>query len=425
MTPDTQPTPDRSGAMSRGIVGLLALCLFINYLDRGNLATAAPLIKDQLGLTNTQIGALGSVFFLVYSPGHILAAWVIARINPYRTLALGLCIWSLATVLSGFATGFAMLMLLRVLLGLGESAGMPASSKLLAQHIPPEKLGSANAAIIAGIYLGPAAGTFLGSMIVAHLGWRPLFFVFGAASLLWLVPWWLATRHASAAAAEPTTWVEPGIGVLLRKRQMWGAAIGAFAGNYVWFLLISWLPLYLVKVQGFSLQEMGALAGLVYLLSAGLALIFGWLSDVWMRAGASSQRVRMTMVCAGSVIGIGSMLGCALGNAQVAIASLLIFPIANGLGGFNLYAIGQTLAGPRAAGKWIGVQNAIGSSSGIVAPILTGMIIDRTGSFSLAFVAAAVIGVVGLLAWIFLVRRVEPIDWVDAGQSYNPIARKA
>lgn len=405
-----QSAPVRTGAMSGLVVGLLALCLFINYLDRGNLATAAPLIKDQLGLTNTQIGALGSAFFLVYAPGHIVAAWVIGRINAYRTLALALSIWSVATVLSGFATGFAMLLALRVMLGLGESAGMPASSKLLAQHIPPEKLGSANGAILAGIYLGPAGGTFLGSLVVAHFGWRPLFWIFGGVSLLWLVPWLFATRQAFSARQEASAWVEPDLWVLLRKRQMWGCAIGSFAGNYVWFLLITWLPLYLVKVQGFSLPAMGAMAGLVYMLSAAMALLFGWISDLWMRAGATSNRVRMTMICTGSTIGIVSMLGCALGNTPVVLASLLVFPLANGLSGFNFYAIGQTLAGPRAAGKWVGLQNALGSSSGIVAPILTGWIVDRTGHFSLAFVAAAGIGVVGLLAWIFLVRCVEPIE---------------
>ena len=399
------------GAMSTGIVVLLGLCLFINYLDRGNLATAAPLIKDQLHLTNTQIGALGSAFFLVYSPGHLLAAWVIGRINAYRTLALGLVLWSLATILSGLATGFHALMVLRVLLGLGESAGMPASSKLLAQHVPHDKLGSANAVILAGIYMGPAVGTFLGGMLMAHFGWRPLFLIFGGASLLWLVPWLLATRHASAAEAEPSRWIEPGLGALLVRRQMWGAAIGSFAGNYLWFMLISWLPIYLVKAQGFSLPMMGVLAGLVYLLSAACALLFGHLADWWMRAGASSHQVRMTMIVASCVIGTGSMLACALGNAHVAIAALLVFPLANGLCGFNFYAIGQTLAGPHAAGKWVGVQNAIGSSSGIVAPIFTGMVIDRTGSFSMAFFAAAGVGLAGLLAWVFLVRRVEPIDW--------------
>ena len=401
------------GAMSTGIVALLGLCLFINYLDRGNLATAAPLIKDQLHLTNTQIGALGSAFFLVYSPGHLLAAWVIGRINAYRTLALGLALWSLATIASGLATGFYALMVLRVLLGLGESAGMPASSKLLAQHVPHEKLGSANAVILAGIYMGPAVGTFLGGILIAKFGWRPLFLMFGGGSLLWLVPWLAATRHAAVAAAEPEHREEPGLGALLVRRQMWGAAIGSFSGNYLWFMLISWLPLYLVKAQGFSLPRMGALAGLVYLLSAGCALLFGHVADRWMRAGASSNRVRMTMIVAGSVIGVVSMVVCALGNAQVAIAALLVFPLANGLCGFNFYAIGQTLAGPRAAGKWVGVQNAIGSSSGIVAPIFTGAVVDWTGSFSMAFLAAAAIGGIGLLAWVFLVQRVEPIEWAE------------
>ena len=408
-------TTSAPGPMSGPVVGLLALALFINYLDRGNLATAAPLIKDQMGLTNTQIGALGSVFFLVYAPGQIVAGWVIARLNPYRTMALGLCLWSLATVLSGFATGFVGLLVLRVLLGLGEGASWPASAKLLAQHLPPQKLGSANAALLAGLYMGPAVGTFLGGLIVAQFGWRPLFFVFGGVSLLWLVPWLIRTRHLSAATATQITWVEPGFGQLLRKRQLWGSAIGTFSGNYTWFLLITWLPLYLVKVQGFSLPLMGALGGLVYLLSAGFALIFGRISDLWMRSGATSQRVRMTMICTGTVIGIACMLACAMGNAQVAIAALMIFSLANGLVGPSIYATGQTLSGPHAAARWMGLQNGIGTLSGVAAPIVTGMIIDSTGKFSLAFVAAAGVGLAGLLAWIFLVRRVEPIDWGIGG----------
>lgn len=426
MKPDKVLAGAHKAPGSGMIVGLLALALFINYLDRGNLATAAPLIKDQMRLTNTQIGALGSAFFFVYAPGQVMAGWVIARLNPYRTMAFSLALWSLATMLSGLASGFAALLALRLLLGLGESASWPATSKLLAQHIAPEKLGSANAAILAGIYLGPALGTVLGAAFLARFGWRPMFVVFGGGSLLWLIPWLSGTRHASTAASAQIHRREPPYRDLLCRRQLWGTTIGTFAGNYTWFLLITWLPLYLVKVQGLSLPVMGELAGLVYLLSSGLSLLFGRLSDVWMRAGATSHRVRMTMVCTGTVIGIGTMLACALGSAPVAIAGLLVSAFANGLCGFNFYAIGQTLSGPHAAARWVGLQNGIGTLSGVVAPLVTGMIVDRTGSFSLAFVSAAVVGVAGLLAWIFLVRRIEPIDWTAVQPTFSsPVAPAA
>src|SRR5215469_1743693 len=126
------------------VLALLALAIFINYVDRGNLATAAPLITSDLRLTNVQYGLLVSAFFWIYTPGQILASLLIQKINAYRTLAIGLAIWSAATIASGLAGGFVTLLLFRVMLGIGECAGFPATSKLLAQNMAPERLGMAN-----------------------------------------------------------------------------------------------------------------------------------------------------------------------------------------------------------------------------------------------------------------------------------------
>src|ERR1700723_4254486 len=108
------------------VVALLATAIFINYIDRGNLATAAPLIQRELKLNNTEIGLLISAFFWIYVPGQLVAAWLVTRINAYRTLAIGLALWSAATILTGLTTGFAALLALLLLLGLCESAGFPA-----------------------------------------------------------------------------------------------------------------------------------------------------------------------------------------------------------------------------------------------------------------------------------------------------------
>ena len=137
-------------AIGPTVVPLLAVAIFINYVDRGNLATAAPLIKDQLRLSSSQIGLLLSAFFWSYVPAQILAGWLAERINPYRTLAIGLALWSIAPVAFGLMSGFFALMALSILLGLGESAAYPCISKLLAHHLSLDKLGSANGLIMTG-----------------------------------------------------------------------------------------------------------------------------------------------------------------------------------------------------------------------------------------------------------------------------------
>ncbi len=191
--------------------------------------------------------------------------------------------------------------------------------------------------------------------------------------------------------------------------------MGHFACNYPFYLLLSWLPLYLVKAQGYSLTAMAELGGVVYLLSAIVAICGGLFADRWMARGASSNRARKTLVSSAAVVAIVCMLMCAFGGPKLAIAGLVLSSVANGLGSFNLYAIGQTLAGPAAAGKWIGVQNCIGNISGIVAPLLTGIIIDATGQFSLAFLTAAAIAAVGLFCWTIGIRRIAPIAWAAPG----------
>jgi sugar phosphate permease len=172
-----------------------------------------------------------------------------------------------------------------------------------------------------------------------------------------------------------------------------------------------------VKARGFSVPEMAELGGMIYLVYATSALVVGWLSDLWIQAGASANRVRKTFVVASHGGVALAMAGCAMGNTAVAVASLFLAGVFFGLNTPNIYAIGQTLAGPRAAGKWIGVQNCIGNIAGIVAPIVTGMVIDRTGQFFWAFVVAGTIALAGCVAWGIVIRRISLVDWnsVEAG----------
>jgi MFS family permease len=405
--------------MGAGVVTLLAVAIFINYVDRGNLATAAPLMKDELHLSASQVGLLLSAFFWTYIPCQILAGWLAERINAYRTLALGVAIWSLATAASGLATSFALLIALRLVLGIGECAAFPCSSKLLARHLPVERLGLANGAIATGLALGPAFGTFGGGLLMAQFGWRPVFLLFGLVSLLWLVPWLAVTREARAGgAAAPGH--EPPFLQLLRRRELWGACIGHFSSNYAFYFVISWLPLYLVKWRGFTLAEMATLAGAIYLVYAASSQITGWAADRWIASGASANRVRKTFIIASHAGLALAMLGCAMGNTSVCMASLFLAGISFGPGSENVFAIAQTLAGPRAAGKWVGVQNCLGNISGIVGPLVTGFVIDRTGDFFWAFAIACAITLFGIFAWGVMIPRVAPLDWTSESLPAHP-----
>jgi MFS family permease len=400
--------------MGKGVVGLLALAVFINYVDRGNLATAAPLIKDELKLTNAEVGLLISAFFWVYTPGQVLAGWLAERFSPYRTLSAGLAIWGLATAATGLVGGFAALFCLRLLLGLGESAAFPCSSALLGRHLPRNRLGAANGLIGVGLSLGPAFGTLAGGTLMARLGWRPAFLVFGAVSLLWLIPWLMASRKAEAQADEAPRAPSPSYLEILRRREIWGASLGMFCANWPLYMIVSWLPLYLVKARGLSIGQMAEVGGVIYLVQAASIQLFGWLCDLWMAAGASDTRVRKTCLVIGHIGVAISLMACAGAGPAASIACLVAASAFGGLVNPNVFAAAQTLAGPGAAGKWIGVQNGIGNLAGILGPIVTGVIVDRTGSFAAAFALTGAITLAGAACWGLVIRRVEPLAWTSA-----------
>ena len=406
-----QPTVAGRSVIGFGVVGLLAIGMFINYVDRGNLSTAAPLIKDQLHLNNTQAGFLLSAFFWAYTPFQPIAGWLAERINPYRTLALGVALWSLATALIGIAGSFAGLFVLRLLLGVGESSVFPANAKILARDLTPHHLGSANGVIGAGQALGPAIGTFAGGMLMASYGWRPIFVLFGLMSAVWLIPWLFVARSASGYTHTADRAPPPSFRAILGKRECWGASLGHFAHNYALYFLVTWLPLYLVKSRGFSLREMSELGAFLYILYAIGTVASGLIADRWMAAGASSTQARKTIITVGHLGVALCMAVCAIGGPVTSVLGLVASGLFLGINTATIFPIGQTLGGPNAAGKWMGVQNCLGNLAGIFAPIITGYVVDRTGTFGLAFAIAAGVSLAGILGWAVIIRRVEAIDW--------------
>jgi len=393
------------------LVGLLALALFINYIDRGNLATAAPLIKSELHLTTVQLGVMTSAFFWTYTPGQLVAGWVADKLGGYRALGLGFAIWSFATALTGFAGGFASLLALRVMLGIGECAAFPSMSKLLAENVAPEKLGVANGFIISGLAFGPAFGTLAGGLILAAIGWRAMFILFGAAAMLWLLPWFATARRViperkvSASLFAPP----PAFTQMLRQRALWGACVGHFCVNYSLYFVLSWLPLWLVQQRGFTILEMAKLGAAVYCVYGACTIASGWLSDWAIGRGAAINLVRKGVTVTSHLGVAAGLAGCVLGSPTVVTASLFLCGACFGMN--STWPIAQTLAGPRAAAKWVGIQNAIANTAGVIVPVVTGFIVDRTGAFDWAFVLAAAVSLIGAAGWGLVLPRIAPVRW--------------
>ena len=399
-----------AGGVSARVVALLTLASFINYVDRGNLATAGPLIRDQFALSNAQLGLLLSAFFWSYTPAQLPAGWLAERLDARQVLAVGLAVWGAATALTGLATGFAMLLVLRVMLGVGESVMYPASFKILAREALEGQRGRANGFLAAGLFAGPAFGTLAGGLLMAWLGWRVVFFAFGFVSVLWLWPW-LRTPRASTPQRSHRMQDCPSTLMILRRRELWGSCLGQFCEAYALYLVLSWLPVYLVKARGFSMAEMAQFGAGVYALSTLTCVLTGWVSDRWRTAGASSNRVRKTPLLAGFAGIAVCMSGCALIGPLGSLLAMAGCGVCLGMVMPAIYASAQTLAGPEAAARWFGVQNFLANLAGISAPVITGIVIDRTGSFSFAFLIAAVLALVGMIAYGLIVRRIEPVDW--------------
>lgn len=403
--------------MGAAVVPLMALAVFINYVDRGNLATAGPLIREQFALSNAQLGLLLSAFFWSYAPGQLPAGWVAERFDARRVLAAGLIVWGVATALTGLASGFMMLLVLRVMLGLGESVMYPASFKILACEALEVERGHANGWMAAGQQSGPAFGTLACGLLMAWFGWRIVFVVAGCASLLWLWPWLRTPRAMTVPAPARATPDGPPTRALLRSRELWGSCLGNFGYAYAFYLVLSWLPVYLVKTHGLTMAQMAPLGAGIFALSAVTSVFTGWASDCWLKAGASSNRVRKTAVLSGMAGLAACLSGCAFAGPLGALTAMAGCGLCMGVLLPAIWASAQTLAGPGAAARWWGVQNFCANLGGISAPVITGVVVDQTGSFGLAFLIAAAVALLGVFAFGVIVRRIEPVAWdtMDSG----------
>ena len=396
---------------------VLALGFVVNYVDRGNISVVAPLLQREFSINSTHLGLLFSSFIFTYALMQIPAGYLVDRFRLKWLYAGAFIWWSLSNAAIAFASGFGSLLILRMLLSIGESISLPASSKILASTFQEHERGIANGILDSGYKFGPAIGVFFGGIFIAHFGWRNLFLLTGFGALLWLIPWlWIADSIADPKQSTSPISAPVKVHALLSTKDIclstraWGTFIGNFCGGYVWYLLLSWLPTYLVTQRHMNLTNMGIFGSLLFGVTGITSVCTGLLTDRLIRKGRSPGRVRLGFMVAGLLLS-GFLVPAGFAKSSTAALGFLFLAFAAyGMFSCNVWAATQSIAGPQNIGRWAGIQNSLGNLGGLASPALTGWIVTVTGSFHWAFLTAAVFMVLGAITYIFVVKSLEPIS---------------
>jgi ACS family D-galactonate transporter-like MFS transporter len=412
------------------VAGMMWAAIAINYIDRTVLSAAAPRIQSDFHLSAVQMGVVMSAFFWSYALLQLPAGMLADRFGQKKILGLAVLWWSLATAVTGFATGFKSLVALRVMLGIGEAGAYPSNAGIASRWFPRNERATVAGIFDSGSKLGGAVALPLIAVMLAAFDWKVTFAITGALGIVWCLVWQFMFRdspseHPRVNAAElahirdglaPNAAEDKRNTVPWRKlfahRNIWAMCIGFFMINYNSYFFITWLPTYLVKERGMGLMEMGVMASLPLLISMFTEVLAGWASDrVYSSGRLSLTATRKLFLIVG--LAMASSIGLAA-FAQSAVMAVVLLCIAKSgmtVAASQVWALPADVAPKNMVSMVAGVQNSVSNMGGVVGPIVTGAIVGATGSFVAALVFSSALIVLAIINYLFLLGKVEPIEF--------------
>ncbi|HET9319123.1 MAG TPA: MFS transporter [Bryobacteraceae bacterium] len=391
------------------IIALLNAGMIIAYVSRSNLpvALALPDFIKSFHLSDVDRGTLNSAFFWAYAALQIPAGWIVDRYGVKWPYALSFLFWCIASAGTVFTRSVAQLTALRVILGVGESVVAPASYKWIRFNFEEKERGLAVGLYMAGTKIGPAIGPPLAVWLIVHYDWRMMFLILGLGGLVWLIPWIAlvqndARRPAKDESKAPASPI--GFGRLLASPVVWGTVIATFCYMYFVYFCMTWMPAYFVEQRHQSLAKMGLYTFYSFAGMAVMAALGGWAADWMIRRGGNPVTVRKWFTIAGFVIACTELIGARASSLTMAVTFAIISLSGLGLATANYWAITQTLFPAATIGRMAGVQNCAASVAGIVAPIASGWLKQRTGSYEAPMNAIWIVLIVGILSYLTMVR---------------------
>lgn len=431
--------PSITNARRWSVVGLLFTASLINYFDRATISFALPLISKDLHLGPEAKGVLLSAFFWSYALMQIPMGILADRVNLRWLYAAAFTLWSIAQGLIGLADSLGMIIAFRVLLGVGEAIYLPGGSKIVSVLFRPAERGLPSGLFDAGTRTGLVVEGVVVPWMLLRYGWRASFMLVGFAALLWLVPWFLVMPRnlrggaAGAGATGPGVSTPPanasrmtteaagttadarsasggfvgGLRALVTNRNLFGVCLAFFCFDYYWYFLVNWLPDYLVTARGLTILRAGLYAALPYFVFGASEPVGGWIADRLVSRGWTETRARKVVITVAFITGLLLIPAARVSTPGAAVA-LIIGGCLVGLATANLLVVLQGCAPRDQIGLWTGIYNFIGNIAGILSPLITGFLIERTGSYAPAFMLAAGLIALGPLALWFITGDVQP-----------------
>lgn len=423
------PKTKSPGRFRWQIGGLLGVGMFVNYIDRVNLSVATPAIMEDFDISAAQMGVVASAFLWTYAMLQMPIGTIIDKIGVPWVNRVGVFLWAIASFASAAAGGLGMLIVARLLLGVGEAPTVPAGWKAIGQWFPKQERGTATAIFDGCAKISNVIGIPIMALLVSQFSWHAAFLFTGALSVAYLVAWWLLYRTPSAAVADGRMSAEEhaylqagdaesesthgggslqGVGYLLRRRKTWGLALGYASYTYAYYVLLTWLPGYLKQEFGVNLLQ-GGLYSMIPWLVAVIAqfLIAGLLMDWWVKRTGQVTRVRRIVLVVSMLTAL-AVTGAAYVDT---IAPAIVF-ISIGAAGLAVSvpagaSIVSLIAPEGYTGTLGGIVNFIANLIGIAAPIVTGMVVDRTGSFAGAFIVTGGVLLAGIVCYTLVLGRMD------------------
>lgn len=399
-----------------GFVVLLVVGAIVNYLDRSNLSIANTTIAEEFDLSQTQMGFLLSAFLWPYALANLPAGWLVDKFGPKKMFAWASGLWSIVTIICGFLNTYSMFYAMRVVLGVVESPFFTAGLKTTQTWFSKDERGVPVSIINTGSQIANAIAPPLLTILMLTMSWRGMFIVIGVFGLLVTAVWLKVYRNPTAKEIEiikgkeeteqqvtsqvkQATW-----GDLLKQKMTWFMILGNFGIMFTIWVYLTWLPSYLEKEQGFTLKQMGWIASIPFFCGIIGVLLGGIISDYAIRRGLKPITARKIPIVGGAIIAAASVAPIAyIDNTVLSIVLLSIGYFASQLPSGVIWTLAADVAPSHQVGSLGAIQNFGGFLGAAMAPIVTGVILDKTGNFGNVFILGACLLIMGAISYgVFL-----------------------
>lgn len=380
------PTNTASGApvlrSAWVLCGFLFLATALSFLDRQVLSVLAPSMMKDLGMSNTDYSRVVSAFVFAYTIMFAAGGWLVDRLGTVRGLAIAVAVWSLACAGHALAAGVLGLGVARFVLGLGEGACFPAATKGAVEWFPPEKRGTAIGIAIGGSAFGSVLAPPLTAWMAGSFGWRGAFVVTGVIGFVWVAGWVVAGKFAPAhvaPAASGSTEMKASWREVFRQPAVWRILLARFFFDPVFYFYMFWIPQYLSRERGFSLDQIGKYYWIPFLALGLSNIASGYLGDGLLRLGWTTRRVRRVLLTVAALVTPVSCCVLFTPNAGWAIALMALLLAAHGLWICNYIALISDHFPSRVMATVVGLTGTVGGVAGILANLVTGPVVDSHG----------------------------------------------